>query len=74
MNRTVKDAIIKPFHYPSLDAPKAHVLVFVQADNVAKHLHALKWGSPLQAICDAWTKSPATFKTNPHHLIPGSNT
>lgn len=74
MNRTVKDATIKAFHYPSLDALKAHVLVFVQTYNFAKHLKALKWRTPFQAICDAWTKSPSTFKINPHHLIPGPNT
>ncbi len=74
MNRTVKDATIKAFHYPSLDALKSHVLAFVQAYNFAKHLKALKWRTPFQAICDAWTKSPSIFKINPHHLIPGPNT
>lgn len=74
MNRTVKDATIKAFHYPSLDALKAHVLAFVQAYNFAKHLKALKWRTPFQAIRDAWTKDPSIFKINPHHLIPGPNT
>lgn len=71
MNRTVKDATIKAFHYHSLDALKAHVLAFVQAYNFAKHLKALKWRTPFQAVCDAWAKSPSIFKINPHHLIPG---
>src|SRR3712207_2478561 len=31
MNRTVKDATIKAFHYPGLEALKAHVLTFVRA-------------------------------------------
>jgi hypothetical protein len=31
MNRTVKDATIKAFHYPDLDSLKAHVLAFVSA-------------------------------------------
>lgn len=74
MNRTVKDATIKAFHYPSLDALKAHVLAFVQAYNFAKHLKAIRWRTPFQAVCDAWTKHPSVFKINPHHLIPGPNT
>ena len=31
MNRTIKDATTKAFHYPDLDALKAHVLAFVTA-------------------------------------------
>jgi transposase InsO family protein len=71
MNRTVKDATIKAFHYPDLEALQAHVRAFVQAYNFAKHLKALRWKSPFQAICDAWKADPSTFKIDPHHLIPG---
>jgi len=74
MNRTVKNATIKVFHYPDRDVLKAHVLAFVRAYNFAKHLKALRWRTPFQAICDAWTKDPSIFKINPHHLIPGPNT
>ena len=35
---------------------------------------ALRWRTPFQAICDAWTKDPSGFKINPHHLIPGPHT
>ena len=79
MNRTIKEATITAFHYPDLDALKAHVLAFVRAYNFAKHLKALQWRTPFQAICDTWTKDTWTkdrsiFKINPHHLIPGPNT
>src|SRR5215207_9411209 len=74
MNRTVKDATIKAFHYPGLEALKAHVLAFVRAYNFAKHLKALRWRTPFQAICDAWTKDRSIFKIDPHHLIPGPHT
>jgi transposase InsO family protein len=74
MNRTVKDATIKAFHYADLDALKAHVLAFVAAYNFAKHLKALRWRTPFQAVCDAWAKDPASFRINPRHLIPGPNT
>jgi transposase InsO family protein len=74
MNRTVKDATIKAFHYPDLEALQAHVLAFVTAYNFAKHLKALRWRTPFQAVCDAWQSDPSAFKINPHHLIPGPHT
>ncbi len=74
MNRTVKDATVKVFHYQDIESLKTHVLAFVTAYNFAKHLKALRWRTPFQAICDAWTKDPAIFKINPHHLIPGPHT
>lgn len=74
MNRTVKDATVKRFHYDDLECLKAHVLAFVTAYNFAKHLKALRWRTPFQTIRDAWTKNPTVFNVNPHHLIPGPHT
>jgi len=74
MNRTVKDATIKVYHYDDLESLKAHILTFVTAHNFAKHLKALKWRTPYQVICQAWTKDPSIFKINPHQLIPGLHT
>jgi len=73
MNRTVKEATIKAFHYPDLKSLKAHVLAFVSAYNFAKHLKALQWKTPFEAICHAWTTTPDIFKLNPRHLTPGPN-
>lgn len=74
MNRTVKDATVKAFHHPGLGALGARVLTFVTAHNFAKHLKALRWRTPFQAVCDARAKDPSIFRINPHHLIPGPNT
>ena len=74
MNHAVKDATIKAFHYPDLDSLKAHVLAFVSAYNFAKHLKAIRWNTPFEASCQAWTKTPDSFKLDPRHLIPGPNT
>ena len=74
MNRTVKEATIKAFHYPDFESLKAHVLAFVSAHNFAKHLKALRWRTPFEAVCHAWTTTPEIFKLNPRHLIPGPNT
>ncbi len=74
MNRTVKDATIKTFHYPSLESLKAHVIAFVSAYNFAKHLKALRWKTPFEAVCHAWNTTPGIFKLDPRHLTPGLNT
>jgi transposase InsO family protein len=73
MNRTIKDATVKAFHYENLESLTAHVLAFVTAYNFAKHLKALRWRTPFQAIQEAWTKDPSPFKINPHQLIPRPN-
>jgi hypothetical protein len=71
--RTVKDATLKTFHYPSLESLKAHVLAFVSAYDLAKHLKALRWKTPFEAVCHAWNITPDIFKLNPCHLTPGPN-
>jgi hypothetical protein len=73
MNRTVEEATVKIFHYPDLEALRSHVLAFAAAYNFAKHLKALRWRTPFQAICAAWQADPSVFKADPHHLIPGPN-
>src|SRR6187402_2908122 len=73
MNRTVKEATVKTFHYETLESLKAHLQAFLAAYNFAKHLKALRWRTPFQAVCDAWKNDPSSFKINPHHLIPGPN-
>ena len=74
MNRTVKDATVKVFHYETLENLSAHVQAFIMAYDFAKHLKRLRWRTPFQAICEAWAKDPTPFKINPHHLIPGPYT
>ena len=74
MNRTVKEATVKAFHYQDLGSLKAQILAFVSAYNFAKHLKAIRWKTPFEAICQAWTKTLDIFKLDPRHLIPGPNT
>ena len=74
MNRTVKEATVRIFHYEDIDSLKAHVLSFVTAYNFAKHLKALQWRTPFQAICEAWQDDRSASEIDPHHLIPGPNT
>ena len=74
MNRTVKDATVRAFHYETVANLKAHLDAFITAYNFAKHLKSLRWRTPFQTICDARTKDPTPFIINPHHLIPGPYT
>ena len=63
MNRTVKQATIRAYHYDDLESLKAHVLSFVTTYNFAKHLKALKWKTPFQSICDAWKSNPQRLRS-----------
>jgi transposase InsO family protein len=74
MHRTIKEATVKAFRYDARGALVAHLAAFVTANNFAKHLKALRWHPPFQAVCDAWARDPTPFKINPHHLIPGPYT
>ena len=71
MKRTLKEATVKSFHYKTLVSLTAHLQTFVLAYSFAKHLKALRWKTPFQIVCEAWTKDPSAFKINPHHFIPG---
>lgn len=63
MNRTIKDATVKVYHYENLESLKAHVLAFITAYNFAKHLKALRWRTPYQVICEAWAKDPSILRS-----------
>jgi hypothetical protein len=58
MNRTIKDATVKVFHYDDPHSLKAHVLAFVTAYNFAKHLKALKWRTPYRSSARPGRKLP----------------
>lgn len=57
MNRTIKEATVKRFHYETPDQLRSHLADFVSAYNFAKRLKTLKGLTPYEAICKAWTKS-----------------
>lgn len=73
MNRTIKDATVKRYHYESHDQLRQHLGDFVAAYNFGRRLKTLKGLTPYEAICKTWQREPARFTSNPHHQIPGSN-
>ena len=53
MNRTIKDATVKRFHYEDYDQPRSHLASFVDAYCYARRLKTLKALMPYEAICRA---------------------
>jgi transposase InsO family protein len=74
MNRTLKDATVKRFHYATHDQLRTHLADFVAAYNFARRLKTLRGLTPYEAICTAWTDDPQRFTLNPLHQMPGLNT
>ncbi len=54
MNRTIKDATLKRFHYDSHDQFRRHLDDFVAAYNSARRLKRLRGITPYEFICKAW--------------------
>ena len=71
MNRTIKDATVKRYHYDTHDQLRAHLDLFVDAYNHARRLKTLKGLTPYEFILHAWTKQPDQFRLDPSHHIPG---
>ncbi|MFC0389713.1 integrase core domain-containing protein, partial [Muricoccus vinaceus] len=73
MNRTIKDATVRRFHYESHNQLRQHLADFIAAYNFARRLKTLRGLTPYEAICKAWTEEPSRFIHDPHHQIPGPN-
>ena len=73
MNRTVKDATVKRYHYDSHDQLRSHLNDFVSAYNFARRLKTLKGLTLYEYICNIWTKEPKKLRLNPIHQMPGLN-
>ena len=71
MNRTLKDATVKRYHYHSHDQLRAHLQLFVDAYNHARRLKTLRGLTPYQFVYQVWTKEPDRFRLDPSHHLPG---
>jgi len=74
MNRTIKEATVKRFHYESHDALGTHLADFMAAYNFARRLKTLNGLIPYEYIAKVWTSEPHRFIVNPIHQMPGLNT
>ena len=73
MNRTIKEAPVKRYHYDRHEQLKTHLSDFINACNYARRLKTLKGLTPYEFIVKAWTKEPEQFKLDPTHQMPGLN-
>jgi transposase InsO family protein len=73
MNRTIKDATVKRFHYDSHDQLRRHLRDFIDAYNFGRRLKTLKGLTPYEFICKRWTSEPDRFIIDPIHQMPGLN-
>ena len=74
MNRTIKEATVKRYHYDHHDQLRRHLADFLDAYNFARRLKTLKGLTPYEFICKQWTIEPKQFKLEPIHQMPGLNT
>ena len=73
MNRTIKDATVRRYHYDSHDQLRQHLSDFVTVYNFARRLKTLKGLTPYEFICKRWTIEPHRFRLNPLRQMPGLN-
>jgi transposase InsO family protein len=69
MNRTIKDATTKRYHYDSHDQLQRHLELFLDAYNHARRLKTLKGLTPAQFIRKERQSKPELFHEEPCHLI-----
>ena len=73
MNRTLKEATVRRYHYNSHDELRGHLALFLDAYNYARRLKTLKGLTPYEFICKCWTSEPHRFTLDPIHHMPGLN-
>jgi transposase InsO family protein len=74
MNRTIKEATVKRFHYDSHAQLETHLADFIAAYNFGRRLKTLNGLTPYEYVCKIWTAEPERFTLNPIHQMPGLNT
>jgi len=74
MNRTIREATVKRFHYESHDQLRTHLADFMAAYNFARRLKTLGGLTPCEYIARIWTSEPDRFIVDPIHQMTGLNT
>lgn len=70
MNRTIKDATVKRFHYDDHDQLRRHLAAFISAYNFARRLKTSKASRLLSSSAKPWKKRPERFRLDPVHQMP----
>jgi transposase InsO family protein len=74
MNRTIKEATVKRYHYDTHSQLETHITDFIAAYNYARRLKTLQGLTPFEYICKIWTTEPERFNVQPTHHMLGLNT
>jgi hypothetical protein len=70
MNRTIKGATIKRYHYDSHEQLRAHLQLFVDAYSHARRMKTLRGLMPYEHVLQVWTKEPEGFRLSRSHHMP----
>ena len=62
MNRTIKDATIKTYHYDDLDNLKAHVTAFVTAYNFRQTSEGTEMADPISSHLRSLDTTPVNLQ------------
>jgi hypothetical protein len=73
MNRSLKEATVKRYHYDTHRQLEEQLAAFLNAYNFAKRLKTLRGLTPYEAICKAWADKPASFRYDPTNFTSGLN-
>ena len=70
MNRTLKEATVRRYHYDTHQQLREHLAAFLNAYNFAKRLKTLRGLTPYEHICKAWADQPRAIqiRSNPPHF------
>jgi transposase InsO family protein len=71
MNRTVKEATVRRYHYQNEQQLNTHLQRFLQAYNGARRLKKLRGKTPYEFVCAEYAKNPGIFIRDPAHDLPG---
>ena len=73
IDRTIKEATVKRFHYDSHGQLRTHLNDFMAVYNFGRRLKTLSGLTPYEYVCKIWTSEPEKFIINPNHQTPGLN-
>ena len=65
MNRTIREAAVKRFHYDSYEQLRTRLNDFMTAYNFGRRLKTLNGLTPYEYVCKIWTSEPERFIINP---------
>jgi len=71
MNRTLKEATVKRYHYTTVAELNTHLQTFLQAYNQGKRLKKLRGKTPYEFMLAEYAKNPGIFIPDPTHDFLG---